>query len=278
MKKSILFISFATLVLSIIFITPVNASSSKIFNNEAKTNIITTTYYDINDEIVKIEDKIVDDEELALYLKSYSEEKRMVIPTAENSLARDVGWPASYKSEAKQINLDYFRRSGDSTHAYIFGMVEWFTVPNVQQFDVLGIRWDGNATITNAKGRQSAVRNSQKISTDYNYKGNNMNVQSNGAGLSMNLYDNASNYHLQFLIEIIPTSVSKVYFSYQHAVTNNITLAQSKSYTLSSSGLGNVIKFNSKTTENKYDKMRGISYSYLLTYNVPDFDNMLFSY
>ena len=54
MKKSILFISFATLVLSIIFITPVNASSSKIFNNEAKTNIITTTYYDINDEIVKI--------------------------------------------------------------------------------------------------------------------------------------------------------------------------------------------------------------------------------
>ena len=78
----------------------------------------------------------------------------------------------------------------------------------------------------------------------------------------MNLFDNGvESFMLDILIKVKNANLGTVYASYQHAVTNNITLAESQKYTLSSSGLGNVINFTSSTTRKKYDGMAGPSYS-----------------
>ena len=53
------------------------------------------------------------------------------------------------------------------------------------------------------------------------------------------------------------------YVTYQHA-TSALTLANSKSYTFSSSGLGGVLYYSNSTIRNKYDGMQGLSMNYVL--------------
>ena len=74
----------------------------------------------------------------------------------------------------------------------------------------------------------------------------------------MNLVDAASGFTCE--IEAIVTATTKwatVYGSYQHAMTA-VTLAKSKSYTISHNGYGKVINF-ATAVQNDYDNMQGVS-------------------
>lgn len=80
---------------------------------------------------------------------------------------------------------------------------------------------------------------------------------SKGAGISQNLVNN-STYYYHTLAATVSCSAGTIYGSYQHA-QGNLTLAQSKSYILSSNGYGGVVKFTDSTALSTYDKMGGIS-------------------
>ena len=85
-------------------------------------------------------------------------------------------------------------------------------------------------------------------------------LSSNGFGISMNLVDAAQGFTCE--IEAIVTATSQwatVYGSYQHAMTA-VTLAKSKSYTISHNGYGKVINF-ATAVQNDYDNMQGVSIS-----------------
>ncbi len=92
--------------------------------------------------------------------------------------------------------------------------------------------------------------------TDDNYE-----VFSHGIGLSQNLVDNASNYYNSLDIYAECTGNVTLYGTYQHAVTD-LTLSDSKRYTLGADGMGNVLIFANNTIANKYDNTQGLNISF----------------
>lgn len=135
----------------------------------------------------------------------------------------------------------------------------WLITPRVKSYDVIGMRVD-DATIVagTQKGMQVYTTNGVTDTVNYSYQGTNMVLSSNGFGISMNLVDAASEFTCE--LEAMTQSTSQwatVYGSYQHAMTA-VTLAKSKSYTISHNGYGKVINF-ATAVQNDYDNMQGVS-------------------
>lgn len=147
-----------------------------------------------------------------------------------------------------------------STNKYLIYLTnEWLITPRVKSYDVIAMRVD-DATIKSGSqvGMQAYTANGVTDVVNYSYQGTNMVLSSNGFGISMNLVDAASGFTCE--IQAIVTATSQwatVYGSYQHAMTA-VTLAQSKSYTISHNGYGKVINF-ATAVQNDYDNMRGVS-------------------
>ncbi len=130
--------------------------------------------------------------------------------------------------------------------------MDWLTTPIVKSYDVMAIRWTaGNIGITDAWGEQVCEKYQM-----YSFNGSNMVNKSNGIGISMNLFDNGSTPKLALYIYSNKNG-GTYYGTYQHAV-RSVTLAQSKSYTFSSSGLGGVLNY-SDSIGSYYDNMQGVS-------------------
>lgn len=141
-------------------------------------------------------------------------------------------------------------------------MNEWKIMPSVRSYDVIGVRYY-NWQATTAWGDQTAYSYDEGVNTtEYSYNGSNMNIQSNGVGISQNLYDYSSLYGLtnRIVVEgkVLSDHIGR-YGSYQHA-TQTVTLAQSKNYTFGN-GMGEVFLFNSGIGS-YYDNMQGVSNAY----------------
>lgn len=168
-----------------------------------------------------------------------------------NSVARSVADSGTVTTASKYVYMQYYK----TTSQTIADLgVEWLTVPKVKSFDVLALRFATSVGIQSATGSQVTNIGTQ----NYSNNGTNMKKFSNGVVISMNLMDDATTFLCKIQARINNTSnVIPVYGSYQHAKTD-VTLATSQSYTLSSSGLGGVIAFNTNTIRNYYDGMRGV--------------------
>lgn len=148
---------------------------------------------------------------------------------------------------------------GGNTY-YIDLTTLWLKSPYIKSYDVIAIRTD-DATVTEGtqEGTQNYIyTNGSSGTVYYSNGGTNMVKASNGFGISMNLVDAAKTY--ECTIEAVVTATTEwatVYGSYQHAATN-VTLAQSKSYTISHNGYGKVINF-ATAVQNDYDGMQGVS-------------------
>lgn len=180
--------------------------------------------------------------------------KEEATTAAENNISTRASYhTTSYKNIA-------ITTTQTGTNSYLIYVTNnWLITPRVKSYDVMAMRVD-DATISS--GTQSGVQfyttNGITDAVNYSYQGTNMVLSSNGFGISMNLVDAASGFTCE--IEAIVTSTSQwatVYGSYQHAMTA-VTLAQSKSYTISHNGYGKVINF-ATAVQNDYDNMRGVS-------------------
>lgn len=164
-----------------------------------------------------------------------------------------------YTTSYKNIEIS---TSKITTNKYYVDVTnEWLITPRVKSYDVIGMRVD-DATISagTQRGTQVYISNGITDTVNYSYNGTNMVLSSNGFGISMNLVDAASDFTCY--IEAIVTATSQwatVYGSYQHAMTA-VTLAKSKSYTISHNGYGKVINF-ATAVQNDYDNMQGVSIS-----------------
>lgn len=162
-----------------------------------------------------------------------------------------------YTTSYKNIQITTTKTS--SNNYYIDLTNEWLITPRVKSYDVIAMRVD-DATISagTQRGTQVYISNGITDTVNYSYNGTNMVLSSNGFGISMNLVDAASDFTCY--IEAVVTATSqwaKVYGSYQHAMTA-VTLAKSKSYTISHNGYGKVINF-ATAVQNDYDNMQGVS-------------------
>lgn len=164
-----------------------------------------------------------------------------------------------WETDYKQVDLNVWSYVDDPNAIRLVLVNTWKIMPAVRSYDVIAMRYTG-ATATTAWGDQSYFGTNTPVTTiEYSYNGTNMKVLSNGIGISQNLVGYTDLNYLTNRIVIEGTtdwSNFAVWGSYQHAVSN-VTLAQSKNYTLSSSGLGGVINFNSSVV-GYYDGMQGV--------------------
>ena len=122
--------------------------------------------------------------------------------------------------------------SACSSNCIISLTLNWTIDPSVRSYDVIGIRTLGvslishDYTVMTYSGGSSYFYNTQQFY--------------NGVGNSVKLPDTGTS--IRVFQQVTTTSGGIVFGSYQHA-TSNVTLAVSKYYTISSSGLGGVFDF-----------------------------------
>ena len=123
----------------------------------------------------------------------------------------------------------------------------WKKSPNVRSYDLIGTYLNGPSISGTPVAR-------------INYSGGTIYPSAskepgNGYGAVIKL-PNGGNSIVAGLIFSV-TGSGRVYGSYQHAKTS-ISLAKASSFTIGNAGLGNVFRFSSATTANKYDAMGGV--------------------
>lgn len=179
---------------------------------------------------------------------------------ATNAANNNISTIATYHTTSyKNIEIMTTHINGNSYYIYLLN--KWLITPRVKSYDVIAMRTEDATMVSGSQiGSQVYKINNVSDSVEYSYNGTNMVLSSNGFGISMNLVDAASNFTCE--LEAIVTATSqwaKVYGSYQHAMTA-VTLAKSKSYTISHNGYGKVINF-ATAVQNDYDNMQGVSIS-----------------
>ena len=179
---------------------------------------------------------------------------------ATTAAENNISTMATYHTTSyKNIEISTMKLN---TNVYYVNLTnEWLITPKVKSYDVIAMRVD-DATINSGsqRGTQFYIANGVSDTVEYSYNGTNMVLSSNGFGISMNLVDAASSFTCDIDATVTATSQwATVYGSYQHAMTA-VTLAKSKSYTISHNGYGKVINF-ATAVQNDYDNMQGVSIS-----------------
>lgn len=194
-----------------------------------------------------------------------SEDEFNAIPNSESSngispqASDDSHYETSYKRLAASL-MDLGNRQFS-----LIGALSWKKVPATKSYDVFAYRFM-HFDYSGFAGEQVYYINGNGYPISYYTSSEGYKAQSNGAGVSMNLKDgnNITGYELSVATDLtvntINYSQAHAYISYQHA-QSDLTRAQSMSYTLDVSGLGNVILFSSQSIENKYDGMTGLHLS-----------------
>lgn len=141
-------------------------------------------------------------------------------------------------------------RHCDSNYCSITLDLNWFVVPKVKSYDVIGVRTDGPTVLTNVSTTILSIDG-----TEYDIKGDR--GFSNGYGAAVKLVD-GKDYEI---LQIVKTTAKsgKVYGSYQHAV-KSISLSNALNFSVGTSGLGGVFVYSS-TYKAYYDAMGGVSIS-----------------
>lgn len=124
---------------------------------------------------------------------------------------------------------------------------DWTASPRVRSYDVIGAYLDNVDRLTFPTTK---VSNSTGSNSSMNIK-----EDENGFGVSIELLSSGADMKVTQYFRV--TSGGTVYGSYQHA-TSNISLADSKKYTISRSGYGGVFLFDS-SIRSYYDAMGGVS-------------------
>ena len=138
-------------------------------------------------------------------------------------------------------------KTSDSNISYIVTTLVWNSEPTIKSYDVIVAYLDGCSLIGSVNTK--LVSNLKNESYSIN------NSSNNAFGTSVLL----SGYNIKVTQSFKVTNVGKVYASYQHA-KSKISLSDSKKYTFSKTGYGNVFKFSGIAVD-IYDKMSGVNIS-----------------
>lgn len=153
-----------------------------------------------------------------------------------------LGRATSYNDNNKSLKIS---KASAGTSSIISITLTWNTNPNVKSYDVIGARFSGVSYAGNLSTKLINSNGSSSISNNQTF--------TNGLGCSVPI----SGLSIKVTQTFKVTGSGTVYGSYQHA-NSAISLANSKKYTISSSGYGGVFKFTGTATS-VYDQMNGVS-------------------
>lgn len=173
------------------------------------------------------------------------------------------GTTVTHETTYKLITLTI---QGDVSSKTASLKTEWKTIPATKSFDIFVVATGtGAATINTGPGYRYGYQISDSITYAYeaddsNWKVFNTNAAyKKGMSLSQNIIDSTKTRLVQymevdFLSGADPFTIKA---THQHA-QSTVTLANSKDFTLNTSGMGGLIKFNSTSIANKYDNTAGL--------------------
>lgn len=130
-------------------------------------------------------------------------------------------------------------------------VANWKKNPTIRSYDVIGAYLDGTSLISTFAPTTSAVN------TASSNHSNEIITTSNGFGVSVKLPTGGDGMTVSQYFKV--STGGTVYGSYQHA-TANISLANSKKYSISRTGYGGVFSFQNSVRD-YYDAMNGVSIS-----------------
>lgn len=234
MKKILLL-----LIISFIGVLNVNASNNIYYTNEngveftkEQYDFFSSIYYDGYQNIMTEED--------FNYFDTYYMNSDLV----ESKYSRNniISRATSTSDVNKTLKIS---KVSMASYTIITITLTWNNTPMVKSYDVIGARFSG---ATYNSGLSTKLINSSSTTTI-----NNNQTFTNGLGCSVPLSGSSIKVTQTFKV----TGSGTVYASYQHA-KSSINLANSKKYTISSSGYGSVFKFTGTATS-IYDQMNGVS-------------------
>ena len=127
----------------------------------------------------------------------------------------------------------------------------WKYEPKVKSYDVMGAKFSNTSRYDDGYAAIWKVNGTNHVCSEYV-------TNANGIGCSYKLpSDSTADIYTYMTFEVYETG-GLVYGSYQHA-TSSVTLSQSKNYTFSLGGYGNVFLFNTTKAKDSYDGMGGVS-------------------
>lgn len=250
-----------------VVISSENYKKMKKVMSEEEIDIINERFYELVencDEIVAIDSKIIETRRILNNNQNIILEREL-----ETSEYNDLIKSGSIFIDSDQYATSYkrvvliARKTGNRYFLNIHNY--WLKVPVTKSFDVIGLRLSGSITKYNstAQGTQfyDIPSGANVGEVNYQYTSNNFELLSNGIGLSQNLVNGNYVYENTMEVQISCTGQVYIYGTYQHA-QSDLSLNDSKSYTISSAGLGGVLLFSTSTISNKYDGMQGVNISF----------------
>ena len=168
-------------------------------------------------------------------------------------------YDAFYQTTYKKIS--FIDANVNSNVHQLTVYTQWLIVPVTQSFDVTAMRVEDAYIVEGTqRGIQVYMKNGTTGYVNYSPNGTNIRKEDDGFGISMNLVNNAQYYETEISANVVATSqYAKAYGTYQHAVTD-VSLDESRSYTISYNGFGDVVNF-ATGVQNLYDRMNGVSIS-----------------
>lgn len=221
--------------------------------------VTTTKYVKTSTRYVDNEPVQTTDSEISLEEFTKAPKESTINPTKGARFAANDFVETNYK----KINLDVTYGSSISTK-YVTLTNVWKTIPKVKSFDVLAISVGVPSISFNLNGHRSGYQKWDGNVINYAADSGNWKIVDSstiwkkGLGLSQNLVDDTTtslenSITVTFLSGADPFPVRA---SYQHA-TSDLSLTQSKDYTLGTDGMGGLIKFSSSVS-GKYDNTPGL--------------------
>ena len=228
-------------------------SSSKIDKYKNMKNVgvetiyeKTMTYYNANGQAEETVSAEVSRQEYENPISTYG--------ACDTTVTTVACWETNYKQLTMSLWGPEINPEG---HHLIVVINRWKTIPKILSFDVIGVRYT-NFSVATAWGDQDSVdKNYNSLFMEYGCGGTNMRIQSNGIGITQNLF-NASYNHLtnRIVLEGTPTANHmEVWGAYQHA-TRDVNLIVSQQYDIGN-GMGGVFDFYQGVIQ-YYDNMNGV--------------------
>lgn len=212
----------------------------KLSKSENEKYIKTEEYLDSTGKIIDTINTEVTKQEAELFVEN---QKNGVQPLSD-----------SHQTNMKRINISIAATPSVKT---ITITNTWLSMPSVRSYDVIGFRnGTGNSIAINSV---SAYQQADGQTVTYSMGGSNFKSTNQGCGISMNIVDSVSGSlsNSMSVTVINNSSIYTAYGTYQHA-QSNVTLDQSKNYSINANGLGGVLDFASSVRGN-YDGMQGVS-------------------
>ncbi len=200
------------------------------------------------------------------------EEAKLKTSLNDNIVYSNFTPSASHQTASKKITLTVSPGGGASVKIVNID-IEWFTIPNVKLYDIVGFYLKSGTTQLNisSTGLTWAKQIYDGNTLTYDYNSGNKIKKSNGLAYVMNIVDSTKNdLKIKLQADFIGSDPVTIGASYQHATSTSITTTEARNFTFGSSAnsgyqvLGGTFIFKDNIA-NKYDKMAGVQVTYDLT-------------